>query len=55
MIQKLQNFNQLINDIYQTHSVLQENTKRAINQNLTIRNWFIGYYIIRSIPKFGGH
>ena len=46
MIQKLQNFDQLIDNIYHTHSVLQENTKRAINQNLTIRNWLIGYYIV---------
>ncbi|MDR0971454.1 MAG: PDDEXK nuclease domain-containing protein [Bacteroidales bacterium] len=46
MITKHQNFDQLINNIYQTHNVLQENAKRAINQNLTIRNWLIGYYIV---------
>jgi predicted nuclease of restriction endonuclease-like (RecB) superfamily len=46
MIVKHQNFDQLIDNIYQTHSALQENAKRAINQNLTIRNWLVGCYIV---------
>ena len=46
MIQKRHNFDQLIDNIYQTHSVLQENAKKIINQNLTIRNWLIGCYIV---------
>lgn len=46
MIIKHQNFGQQIDTIYQTHHILQENAKRAINQNLTIRNWLIGYYIV---------
>jgi len=46
MIVKLQNFDQLIDNICQTHNVLQENAKRVINQNLTIRNWLVGYYIV---------
>lgn len=46
MIVKHQNFDQLIDNIYQTHSVLQENAKKAINQNLTIRNWLVGCYIV---------
>jgi predicted nuclease of restriction endonuclease-like (RecB) superfamily len=46
MIVKHQNFDRLIDNIYQTHSALQENTKRAINQNLTIRNWLVGCYIV---------
>ncbi|NDV65831.1 YhcG family protein [Bacteroides sp. 224] len=46
MIVKHQNFDQLIDNVYQTHSALQENVKRAINQNLTIRNWLVGYYIV---------
>lgn len=46
MIVKQQDFNQLIDNIYQTHSALQENAKRVINQNLTIRNWLVGCYII---------
>jgi hypothetical protein len=40
------NFEELINSIYQTHCILQENAARAINYNLTIRNWLIGCYII---------
>ena len=46
MIVKHQNFDQLIDNVYQTHSALQENAKRAINQNLTIRNWLVGCYIV---------
>lgn len=46
MIVKHQNFDQLIDNIYQTHSALQENAKKAINQNLTIRNWLVGCYIV---------
>lgn len=30
------NFEQLLDSIYQTHCVLQENTQRIINQNLTL-------------------
>jgi len=37
---------ELINNIYQTHCILQENAAKAINYNLTIRNWLIGCYII---------
>lgn len=46
MIIKQQNFDQLIDNVYQTHYILQENAKKVINQNLTIRNWLIGYYIV---------
>ena len=40
------NFEELVNSIYQTHCVLQENAIRNINLNLTIRNWLIGHYIV---------
>jgi len=40
------NFEELINSIYQIHCVLQENAIRNINLNLTIRNWLIGHYIV---------
>ena len=40
------NFEKLVNSIYQTHCVLQENAAKAINYNLTVRNWLIGCYII---------
>lgn len=46
MIIKQQNFDQLIDNIYQTHNALQENAKKVINQNLTIRNWLVGCYIV---------
>ncbi len=40
------NFDELVNSIYQTHCILQENAAKAINYNLTVRNWIIGCYII---------
>jgi len=40
------NFEELINSIYQTHCVLQGYAARAINYNLTIRNWLFGCYIL---------
>lgn len=46
MIIKQQNFDQLIDNIYQSHNALQENAKKIINQNLTIRNWLVGCYIV---------
>ena len=36
----------MVNGIYQTHCVLQENAAKAINYNQTVRNWLIGCYII---------
>jgi predicted nuclease of restriction endonuclease-like (RecB) superfamily len=46
MIAKQNNFNQLIDNVYQTHCVLQQNAQNAVNQNLTVRNWLIGCYIV---------
>ncbi len=43
---KKRSFNELIDNVYQTHCALQENARRVINRNLTIRNWLIGYYIV---------
>jgi predicted nuclease of restriction endonuclease-like (RecB) superfamily len=45
-IVKQNNFNGLIDHVYQTHCLLQQNAQKAVNQNLTIRNWLIGYYIV---------
>ncbi|KAA6335480.1 hypothetical protein EZS27_016290 [termite gut metagenome] len=39
---KRNNFEGLIDNVYQTHCVLQQNAQKAVNQNLTIRNWLIG-------------
>lgn len=46
MIVKHQNFNQLIDNVYQTHCQLQLNAKKVVNINLTIRNWLVGCYIV---------
>jgi len=45
-IVKQNNFEGLIDNVYQTHCALQLNAQKAVNQNLTIRNWLIGFYII---------
>ena len=39
-------FEQLIDNVYQTHCVLQENVVKVINQGLSIRSWLIGCYIV---------
>lgn len=46
MIVKHLNFDQLIDNVYQTHCQLQLNAKKVVNTNLTIRNWLVGYYIV---------
>lgn len=40
------NFPQLTNNIIITHEILQNNTIRAINKNITARNWLIGLWIV---------
>jgi predicted nuclease of restriction endonuclease-like (RecB) superfamily len=45
-IVKRNNFEGLIDNVYQTHCALQLNAQKAVNQNLTIRNWLIGLYIV---------
>jgi predicted nuclease of restriction endonuclease-like (RecB) superfamily len=55
------NFDKLIDNVYQTHCLLQWNAQRAVNQNLIIRNWLIGCYIIEfeqkgeDRAKYGAH
>jgi predicted nuclease of restriction endonuclease-like (RecB) superfamily len=46
MIVKHQNFDQLIDNVYQTHCQLQLNVRKAVNLNLTIRNWLVGCYTV---------
>jgi predicted nuclease of restriction endonuclease-like (RecB) superfamily len=46
MIAKQNNFDRLIDNVYQTHCLLQLNAQNAVNQNLTVRNWLIGCYIV---------
>ncbi|WP_291096869.1 MULTISPECIES: PDDEXK nuclease domain-containing protein [unclassified Flavobacterium] len=40
------NFDTLAQSIQQTHTVLQQESVKAINISLTVRNWLIGFYII---------
>lgn len=40
------NFDSLAESIQQTHSVLQQESVKAINVSLTVRNWLIGFYIV---------
>lgn len=40
------NFNQLENSISKLNDVFEENTAKAINRNITARNWLIGFYIV---------
>ena len=39
-------FPQLALNIQTAHNVLQQNAIRAINQNITARNWLVGYWIV---------
>jgi len=45
-IEKQNNFESLIDNVYQTHYLLQQNAQKAVNLNLTIQNWLIGCYIV---------
>ena len=40
------NFPQLSTNIQMTHNLLQNNAVRAVNQNITARNWLVGYWIV---------
>jgi len=44
-------FEKLINNVHQTHCLLQENAIKAVNFNLTVRNWLTGYYIVEYEQK----
>lgn len=39
-------FSELASAIEQTHLQLQQNAVKAVNQDQTIRNWLIGFYIV---------
>jgi predicted nuclease of restriction endonuclease-like (RecB) superfamily len=45
-IARKNDFEDLVNIVYQTHCILQENAAKAVNYNLTIRNWLIGCHIV---------
>jgi predicted nuclease of restriction endonuclease-like (RecB) superfamily len=40
------NFEQLIQSINQTHTFFQNRASKQVDQNLTLRNWLIGYYLV---------
>ena len=40
------NFEKLIKQVEQTHGFLQKKALSALNINLTLRNWIIGFYIV---------
>ena len=46
IMMKPQNFDQLIDNVYQAHNALQEDSRKMINRNLTIRNWLVGFYVV---------
>lgn len=54
-------FEQLTQQIKQTHDALQCYAAKAINASLTVRNWLIGYYIVEYEQNgedkaiYGGH
>ena len=43
---EMKDFNQLSQLIQKIHVATQTETVKAINRNLTLRNWLIGYYIV---------
>jgi predicted nuclease of restriction endonuclease-like (RecB) superfamily len=43
---KQNNFEELVDNIYQTHCILQENAVKAVNHFIVIKNWITGYYIV---------
>jgi predicted nuclease of restriction endonuclease-like (RecB) superfamily len=43
---KSNDFTQLENSICKLNDVFEENTAKAINRNITARNWLIGFYIV---------
>ena len=44
-------FEKLIHSVYQTHRLSQENTIKAVNFNLTVRNLLVGCYIVEYEQK----
>lgn len=48
---EMKDFSQLSQLIQQVHKATQSETVKAINRNLTLRNWLIGYYIVEYEQK----
>lgn len=47
----IMDFNRLVLDIQQTAQHLQQNAIKAVNINLTLRNWIVGFFIIEFEQK----
>jgi predicted nuclease of restriction endonuclease-like (RecB) superfamily len=45
------NFTTLVQSIQQTHNALQQQAVSAVNRSLTVRNWLIGFYIVKFEQK----
>ena len=46
------NFDKLIDNVYQTHCLLQQTAQKAVNHFLVIKNWITGFYIVeRELDK----
>lgn len=43
---QMNDFNNLCNAVSQIDKVFEDNTAKAINKNITARNWLTGYYIV---------
>ena len=39
-------FDELIDNVYQTHCLLQKTAQKAVNHFLVIKNWITGFYIV---------
>ena len=44
-------FDLLVDTIHHTHQSFQQKAIKAVNINLTLRNWLIGYYIVEFEQK----
>jgi hypothetical protein len=51
MIVKKQNFDQLIDNVYQTHCALQQSAQKVVDHFLVIKNWMTGFYIVEYEQK----
>lgn len=46
-----QNFDKLIDNVYQTHCLLQQTAQKTVNYFLAIKSWITGYYIVEYEQK----
>ena len=44
-------FTELESSVSSLNAVFEENTAKAINRNITARNWLIGFYIVNYEQK----